>query len=58
MPNIDVVPQHLIEARILFIRNKKAMLDRDLAVLYGVETKLLKRAVNRNIERFPDDFMF
>jgi phage regulator Rha-like protein len=58
MPNIDVVPQHLIEARILFIRNKKVMLDRDLAVLYGVETKLLKRAVNRNIERFPDDFMF
>jgi hypothetical protein len=58
MSNIDVVPQHLIEARILFIRNKKVMLDRDLAVLYGVETKLLKRAVNRNIERFPDDFMF
>ena len=34
------------------------MLDRDLAVLYGVETKYLKRQVNRNIERFPDDFMF
>jgi hypothetical protein len=57
MPNIDVIPQHLIETRILFIRNKKVMLDSDLAVLYGVETKLLKRAVNRNIERFPDDFM-
>jgi len=58
MPNIDVVPQDLIETKIFFIRNKKVMLDRDLAVLYGVETKLLKRAVNRNIERFPDDFMF
>jgi len=34
------------------------MLDRDLAELYGVETKQLKRAVRRNIDRFPDDFMF
>lgn len=58
MPNIEVVPQHLIDTKILFIRDRKVMLDRDLAVLYGVETKMLKRAVNRNIERFPDDFMF
>ena len=44
--------------KIYFIRSKKVMLDSDLAELYGVETKQLKRAVRRNIERFPDDFMF
>ncbi|HCJ66048.1 MAG TPA: DNA-binding protein, partial [Elusimicrobia bacterium] len=40
------------------IRGKKVMLDRDLAELYGVETKQLKRQVRRNVERFPEDFMF
>jgi len=44
--------------KIYFIRGKKVMLDSDLAELYGVETKQLKRAVRRNIDRFPDDFMF
>ncbi len=53
-----VVPQEIIERKILLLRGKKVMLDRDLAVLYGVETKTLNRAVKRNIERFPDDFMF
>lgn len=43
---------------IYFIRNEKVMIDRDLANLYGVETKRLKEAVKRNIERFPSDFMF
>jgi hypothetical protein len=43
---------------IYWIRNEKVMLDRDLAKLYGVETKVLKQAVKRNIERFPSDFMF
>lgn len=47
-----------IEHKIYFIRGKKVMLDRDLAALYGVETKVLNQAVSRNIERFPDDFMF
>lgn len=47
-----------IEDRIFTIRGKQVMLDRDLAQLYGVETKQLNRAVKRNIERFPDDFMF
>jgi hypothetical protein len=47
-----------IERAILLIRGQKVMLDRDLAGLYGVETKQLKQAVKRNIERFPDDFMF
>ncbi len=47
-----------IEARIYTIRNQKVMLDSDLAELYQVETKALKHAVKRNIDRFPDDFMF
>ena len=43
---------------IYFIRGEKVILDRDLAILYGVETKRLKEAVKRNIQRFPLDFMF
>ena len=54
----DLVPMESITGRILFLRGMKVMLDRDLADLYGVETKLLKRQVRRNIDRFPDDFMF
>ena len=46
-----------IEAKILTIRNQQVMIDRDLAELYGTETKVLNQAVKRNIERFPDDFM-
>lgn len=58
MQNKEVITQKLIESKILFIRGRKVMLDRDLAMLYGVETKMLNRAVKRNMERFPDDFMF
>ena len=47
-----------INESIYEIRGKQVMIDRDLAQLYGVETKQLNRAVKRNIERFPDDFMF
>ena len=47
-----------IETRILTIRGQKVMLDADLAELYGVETGALNRAVKRNSERFPEDFMF
>jgi len=47
-----------IQNKIYEIRGLKVMLDFDLAILYEVETKTLKRAVNRNIERFPNDFMF
>lgn len=54
----DVVPQEIIETKILFIRGKKVMLDKDLAVLYGVKTGNLNKAVNRNKSRFPEDFMF
>ena len=52
-----VLPQ-TIERRILLIRGKKIILDHDLAKLYLVETKQLKRAVKRNLTRFPEDFMF
>ena len=47
-----------IQSRIVAVRNVQVMLDRDLAVLYGVQTKVLNQAVKRNIERFPDRFMF
>ncbi len=52
------VVNEIIENKIFFIRGKKVMFDRDLAGLYGVETKMLNRAVRRNIERFPSEFMF
>jgi hypothetical protein len=56
--NKSPVPVDRIEKAILLIRGQKVMLDTDLAALYGVETKLLVRAVKRNIDRFPTDFMF
>ncbi len=52
------ITDDLVLSKIYVIRNQKVMLDRDLAALYGVETKQLKRQVNRNSERFPEDFMF
>lgn len=58
MENNSLVPQETLMNKIIFVRGKKVMLDSDLAELYSVETKQLKRAVRRNIERFPDDFMF
>jgi hypothetical protein len=54
----NIVPQEIIETKIFLIRGKKVMLDRDLAQLYGVTTSNLNKAVRRNIERFPEDFMF
>ena len=56
--NEILIPNEIIENKIYLIRNVKVKLDSDLALLYGVETKQLKRQVRRNIERFPDDFMF
>jgi hypothetical protein len=55
---LAIVSTRMIERRILFIRKEKVLLDSDLAELYGVETKVLNQAVARNINRFPDDFMF
>jgi hypothetical protein len=53
-----LVPIESIVSKIIFLRSEKVLLDQDLAELYGVETKQLKRAVRRNIDRFPPDFMF
>ena len=58
MPEPSLVPMERIERAILMLRGHKVMLDSDLAALYGVKTKVLNRAVSRNIERFPRDFMF
>ena len=54
----ELIVQGEINSRILTLRGKQIMLDRDLAELYQVETKVLNQAVKRNIKRFPSDFMF
>ncbi len=54
----DIVSVEIIATKIFIIRGKKVMLDKDLAVLYEVDTRQLTRQVKRNIERFPEDFMF
>ncbi len=54
----ELLPLELIEKKIYLVRGQKVMLDRDLAELYGVETRALNQAVRRNIDRFPADFMF
>lgn len=53
-----ILSEETISNTIYYIRNQKVMLDRDLAKLYGIETRVLKQAVKRNISRFPQDFMF
>ncbi len=58
MAKSDLVPVERIERAILVIRGHKVLLDADLATLYGVETRRLNEQVKRNIDRFPDDFMF
>ena len=54
----DLVPIETIVSKILVLRGEKVLLDRDLAELYGVETRVLNQAVRRNNRRFPNDFMF
>jgi hypothetical protein len=56
--NKIAVSTQQIEGCIFLIRGQKVMLDSDLAELYGVETKILNKAVKRNLDRFPEDFMF
>ena len=58
MKHAQLVPSDLIEQRIFLLRGQRVMFDRDLAELYGVETKYLNRQVRRNCERFPREFMF
>ena len=55
---VKIIPDETIIRKIYVFRGKKVMLDRDLAELYGVETRVLNQAVKRNIARFPNDFMF
>ena len=57
MKNEDITPI-LVESKIFLIRGKQVMVDRDLAELYGVETKVINQAVKRNLERFPEEFRF
>ena len=54
----ETMPVESIVDRIIILRGERVMLDHDLAEMYGAETKQLKRAVRRNINRFPEDFMF
>jgi hypothetical protein len=58
MKYAQLVPSDLIKQRIFLLRGQRVMFDRDLAELYGVETKYLNRQVRRNCERFPSEFMF
>ena len=58
MAEVEIVPAERIQKSIYLIRGHKVMLSTDLASLYGVEPKVLVQAVKRNIDRFPDDFMF
>ncbi len=58
MKNNELIISNKIKQKIFTIRNVQAMLDSDLAELYGVSTKVLNQAVKRNISRFPKDFMF
>ena len=53
----NVVKQNIIEKKIYLIRGRNVMLNKDLAELYEVETRVLVQVVKRNIERFPEDFM-
>ncbi len=53
----EIIPPEIISNKIFLIRGKRVMLDRDLAALYGVETRILNQAVKRNSDRFPGDFM-
>lgn len=55
---LPIIPDNTVVNKIYGLRGLKVMLDSDLAELYGVETRVLNQSIRRNIERFPDDFMF
>ena len=58
MKKQPLLPDRVIINKIILLRDQKVIVDRDLAILYGVETRVLNQAVKRNIKRFPSDFMF
>ena len=55
---MELLTEEKVISKIYLIRDKKVMLDRDLAEMYGVETRVLNQSVKRNSKRFPEDFMF
>lgn len=55
---INIIPDEIVLNKIYFFRGQKVMLDKDLAEMYGVDTRRLNEQVKRNLERFPEDFMF
>ena len=57
MDDQSLLSEETISNKIYFIRGQKVMLDSDLALLYGIETKVLKQSVKRNLSRFPEDFI-
>ena len=58
MNNLITVPSEAIVSKIYLIRGKKVMFDRDLAIMYAIQVKVLIQSIKRNIDRFPEDFMF
>lgn len=58
MTKTSLIPQERVLTKIIVLREERVLLDLHLAELYQVETRVLKQAVRRNMERFPDDFMF
>ena len=58
MSKVPAIPQEIIQKKIHLIRGQKVLLDRDLATMYDVQTRDLNKAVQRNLSRFPEDFMF
>ncbi len=58
MSSLSIIPEELVINKIFHIRGHKVMLDSDLAELYGIETRVLNQALSRNMDRFPNDFMF
>jgi hypothetical protein len=58
MTNINLIPEEIVQSKIMIIRGKKVILDKDIALLYDVKSIVLRQQVKRNIDRFPEDFMF
>lgn len=58
MTKSNIVPEDIIQSKIMVIRGKKVLLDKDIAVLYDVKPIVLRQQIKRNFERFPEDFMF
>ena len=58
MNKTELIPSEVIENKILLVWHQKVILDKDIAILYGVATRDINKAIKRNLDRFPNDFMF